>query len=166
MLGINFGALAARIGLQAAFGGLGRKLKAGGAWLGRQDAIHLLAIVLALVLVADHVALLLAHREGRKLQGQLATSAQALKDARGALAVSQANEVKLRGQLADQNARVQQLAQRTAVQQQAYAKARQQATGRVEAAQATAQRLAASAGHRPAPAAPCEPSDALKQAWH
>jgi hypothetical protein len=82
----------------------------------------------------------------------------------GQLKTSRANEVLLRGAIADQNAKVAALGAESARQQNEAAKAVLSAAQRAKGAEATSQRLAASAAHS-APGKPCEPSEALTSAW-
>jgi len=61
-------------------------LKAALSWLSKQSPATLLCIVLALLLLVDHGALLMAHRHERKVEGQLAKTAKELKDEQAARA--------------------------------------------------------------------------------
>jgi hypothetical protein len=61
-------------------------LKAVLSWLSKQSPATLLCIVLALLLLVDHGALLMSHRHERKVEGQLAKAAKALKDEQAARA--------------------------------------------------------------------------------
>jgi hypothetical protein len=90
------------------------------------------------------------------------------KAAADALVTSRANEILLRGQLADQNKRVNALAKQSADQQQALAQALQKGAGRRAGARAVSQALAAAARQKPPPAvpgAPCEAPDDVKGQW-
>jgi hypothetical protein len=64
-----------------------------------------------------------------------------------------------------QNAAVASLGEQTKAQQAEAAKAVLNAQGRAKAAEATSARLTASSRSGGAPGAPCEPSEALKDAW-
>lgn len=141
-------------------------VKAVGKWVGGLDAIHLLALALALVLVADHVALVMAHRHSAKVEAKLSTAIAAERKAQSELATSEANEAKLRGAIASQNASIAAVSKASADQQAAYASAQRASAGLVQAAGDTAAALRRSAAQPPPPGAPCEPSAALKEHWH
>jgi hypothetical protein len=121
------------------------------------NAYQLACLALVLLLAVDHLALVMAHRHGRKVEAQLSAAI-------GQLKTSRANEVLLRGAIADQNAKVAALGAESARQQNEAAKAVLSAAQRAKGAEATSQRLAASAAHS-APGKPCEPSEALTSAW-
>ena len=130
---------------------------AAGRWLTTLSAPQLLCLILALLLVADHIALVLAHRHGAKVEAQLAASARDLGTAR-------ANNAVLKAAVARQNAAISDLAAKSADQQKAAAKAEERALQRADVATASSRRLAASAA-QPRPGGACEPSQALKDAW-
>jgi hypothetical protein len=70
-------------------------------WLSRQSPATLLCIVLALLLVVDHGALLMAHRHERKVEGQVAKLKAADDAARAQAAKADAEITTLTKQLKD-----------------------------------------------------------------
>jgi hypothetical protein len=159
--GVGFKAVAGKI-----FGDFGR-------WIGRQDAIHLLAWALAVFAIVEFV-----HIHGFEvklpfgakihfvgMQGKIdaanAKTAQVEKD----LQTSRANEAGLTKAIQDQNKSIADLSSKSAAQQTAALKALGVASSRADAAAAAARRLKTSAAQRPSGAA-CEPSATLKKQWH
>jgi hypothetical protein len=170
---IGFKAIAGK-----ALGGAASGIRSAGKWIGGFDAIHLLALALALVAGWQFIAIhglefrLIPFIGPRvhivSLKGQIADAKADAASVRVALAASRANEAKLRTAIADQNKAVAALGQQSSQQQQLAAKAEKAASGRADAAEAVAQRLEASSRVPPAkapPAGQCEPSDTLKGQW-
>jgi hypothetical protein len=129
-----------------------------GEWLSRRSLAEIVAIVIAVALVVDHIALLASHRHAQKLETQLSKATVAL-DA------SRANETTLLGGIKTLNDAANNLAAKTIEEQKAVQAAAQKAAPRAAEAKNVADKLAESAKHSPAPGAACEPSEALKEQW-
>lgn len=161
--GVGFKAVAGRV-----FGGFGR-------WVGKQDAIHLLAWALALFAIIEFVQIhgiefKLIPGLGPKIhvvgmQGKIDAAKAATKQVREELATSKANEASLTAAINSQNQAIANLSSKSAAQQAAAAKQLGLATSKARAATAAAARLRSSGSQRPA-GAPCEPSETLKRQWH
>lgn len=167
------GGLVAGIGLRAVLGSAASKaasgaasgLKAAGTWFSHRTPLELIGVVALAIAVWQHFSLVHARHALTASQAQTtaykAQAAQAVK----ALANSQANEMKLRAEIADTNKRITDQSHQLATEQDQLSQARRKGAQSIAGAKATGQRLAASSRQKPPPGEDCGPSGAEKGKW-